>query len=523
MNSLLNFKCDRIVMLFCSALFLISCKSGAPLPEYYVSNDGNDNNPGTKTKPFKTIEKINSLKLNPGDKILLRGGDEFVGTLKLVLNGKQDKPITVSSYGDSTATVNGGNLQAIIIKGDYFELSNINAKGNGRKEGNTTNGIEISESSNAYIQDIVTQGFQKSGLLVFDSKLIQLRDITAVNNGFSGIFVSGATDKRSSYINIRRCHAENNPGDPTQLDNHSGNGILVAYSDAVLIEHCVATNNGWDMPRTGNGPVGIWAYESNGVTIQYCISYKNRTSKGGKDGGGFDFDGGIVNSTIQYCLSYDNEGAGIGLFQYAGASLWYNNTIRYNISVNDARTTEGSGGIFVWNGANDSTQLADCYIYNNLVISTYAPAVQFEPMSLNKNFGFYNNIFIGRGEIIHGVSSGEKFLGNVWWKDSNEITFRGHKNMLTWANLTGQEKLQGKVVGRQIDPMLMYPSFRISLTKPFALETLFEYYLKPQSPIRDQGLDLKSLFKIQYPPKDFFGNPIPKGKGIEPGVYEIQE
>ena len=79
------------------------------------------------------------------------------------------------------------------------------------------------------------------------------------------------------------------------------------------------------MPRIGNGPVGIWADEASNVTIQYCISHPINTAKGAKDGGGFDFDGGITNSIIQYCLSYENQGAGYGLFQYAGASPWHNN------------------------------------------------------------------------------------------------------------------------------------------------------------------------------------------------------
>src|SRR4030095_2548909 len=299
-----------------------------------------------------------------------------------------------------------------------------------------------------------------------------------------------------------------NPGDPTALDNHSGNGILVGFSDSVLIDHCTATKNGWAMPRIGDGPVGIWSYESSYVTIQYCISYRNRTSKGGKDGGGFDLDGGVTDSVIQYCLSYENEGAGYGLFQYSGASLWYNDTVRYCISINDATTTEGSGGIFVWNGSNDSVQLADCFVYNNLVYSTHAPAIQFEPMSKNKNFNFYNNIFIGTGDIVHGPNSGERFLGNIWWKANSEISFKGFKSFDEWVSKTGQEKLDKKILGKQIDPLIKGPIIS-TITDPYQLHSLTAFSLNSQSPIKDQGLDLPTLFKIKYPALDFFGNPVP--------------
>ena len=499
------------------SLLIISCVPDQP--GYYVSQDGDDNNPGTLAKPFKTIEKLNILQLKPGDRIFLRGGDEFTGTLRLVINGKQDSSIVVSSYGDSNAIINGGNKQAIIINGDHFELRNIHVKGSGRKGGNTTNGIQITGSSNGVIEDIRTEGFQKSGLEVFGSKSMQLKNVYAVNNGFSGILITGSGQMRSKNVVLKDCRAEDNPGDPTGLDNHSGNGILIGFSDTVLIDHCTATNNGWDMPRIGNGPVGIWAYESSYVTIQYCISYKNKTSEGGKDGGGFDFDGGVTNSVMQYCLSYENEGAGYGLFQYSGATLWYNNTVRYCISLKDARTTDGSGGIFVWNGANDSNQLADCFVYNNLVYSTHAPAVQFEPMSKNKNFNFYNNIFMTEGEIVHGPSSGEKFLGNIWRNSGSKISFRGFRSLNEWATKTNQERLNGEIVGRQIDPLIKGP-FTTNLTDPYQLNSLIGLTLKPESPVKDKGLDLPALFKMKYPSHDFFGNPIPKGKGIDPGIHE---
>src|SRR6202008_4232333 len=148
------------------AIFLfVSCSSKEP--GYFVSKNGDDNNPGTREKPFQTIEKLNTLKLSPGDKIFLRSGDEFTGTLRLILDGKQDSSIVISSYGDSSAIINGGNRQAIIINGNHFELRNIHVKGSGRKEGNTTNGIQITGSSNGIIENIRTEGFQKSGLEVF--------------------------------------------------------------------------------------------------------------------------------------------------------------------------------------------------------------------------------------------------------------------------------------------------------------------------------------------------------------------
>ena len=187
---------------------------------------------------------------------------------------------------------------------------------------------------------------------------------------------------------------ENNPGDPTNLKNHSGNGIVVGHCTKILIDSCVATNNGWDMPRIGNGPVGIWCYEADSVIIQHCISYRNKTSVGAADGGGFDLDGGVTNSIIQYCLSYENQGSGYCIFQYWDASPWYNNVIRFNISENDGLVSDSRAGMYIWNSSRDKNQFYNCDVYNNTIYNSKQAALAFSETSEHKNFRFFNNIFI---------------------------------------------------------------------------------------------------------------------------------
>jgi Right handed beta helix region len=513
-----------IILIATFVMLLSHCSQ--QLDTYYISQNGDDHNPGTINKPFRSLQKMNSMNLKAGDKVFLRGGEVFLGTLTLMQNGTLENPILISSYDNEkeNAIIDGGNKEAIIVHGNHFQLNNLTVKGGGRKTGNTTSGISLIEASHGIVENIRAEGFQKSGIQLTSCGNIDLKNVYAVNNGFSGIYVIGTKEKRSRNILVKDCRAENNPGDPTILNNHSGNGILVGWSDTVLIDHCAATNNGWDMPWDGNGPVGIWAYESNNVIIQYCISYQNKTAKGAKDGGGFDFDGGITNSLIQYCLSYENDGAGYGLFQYGGASLWFNNVVRYCVSVNDAKSTAGAGGIFIWNGSQDSVQLADCDIYNNVVYSTHAPAVQFEPTSPHKNFSFFNNIFIGSGTIVNGPASGEKFLANVWWKTENNkhITFREYEDLLKWSVASGQEELDGEILGKQIDPLLLGP-FHTTISDPYRLASLAGYQLSPQSPVKNSGIKPKNPKGIPISKTDFFGNIVPQGSSPEPGIHEIKE
>jgi hypothetical protein len=371
---------------------------------------------------------------------------------------------------------------------------------------------------NCKIENITATGFQKSGVDLYDCCESEVEKVNASDNGFCGINIMGSARNQSHNINIRNCRAENNPGDPTNLENHSGNGILVGVSDSVTIDHCSATGNGWDMPRQGNGPVGIWTWESDHIIIQYCISYRNKTSKNAKDGGGFDLDGGVTNSLIQYCLSYENQGSGYGLFQYSGASAWSHNIVRYCVSINDAQTTGGAGSIFIWNGSNDANQLTDCMIYNNVIYNSSVPLISFEASSAHKNFIFCNNIFLGTDSPIRGNFTDSKFLGNDWWNTGGSYKFLKFPGLAEWAKETGQEMINGHFAGIQQDPELKGPLIT-DITDPYQLEKLYGYNLEPDSPLKNKGLDFKSIFGLVQPDKDFYGNHIPADVSPEPGIY----
>ena len=91
---------------------------------YYVSNSGNDSNPGTMNSPWKTISKVNSVNFNNGDKISFKGGDKFFDAILKI----DDPDLTISSFGEGRAILGDslGNLKnTILITADGITVENL--------------------------------------------------------------------------------------------------------------------------------------------------------------------------------------------------------------------------------------------------------------------------------------------------------------------------------------------------------------------------------------------------------------
>ncbi|WP_295795343.1 right-handed parallel beta-helix repeat-containing protein [Mucilaginibacter sp.] len=460
---------------------------------YYINTAGNDQYAGTKSEPFKSINKINNINLIAGDTVYFKGAQTFKGTLQLAqgVKGTTKKQIVITSYGTGQAIIDAKDSSAIVIyKNENIKIQRLKLLGAGRKTGNVKDGLSIINSSNINVDDLNISGFQKSGLLVYSSQNIRVNRVFVHDNGSAGITVEGPYQTRkSNYIKILNCRAENNPGDPTNLTNHSGNGIVVGDCKNVLIDHCTATNNGWDMPRIGNGPVGIWAYEADSVIIQHCLSYKNKTSKGGADGGGFDLDGGVTNSLVQYNVSYGNQGSGYCIFQYWGASPWHHNTFRYNISENDGTVSDSQAGLYVWNSSDDEKQLYDCDVYGNIIYNAKVAAICFSKVSASRGIRFYNNIFVGKDSLIWGRDKigDAKYHDNDWWSINKQFYVDGITNINEWATKTGNEQKDGKFTGLNLCPDFKNAG-NSAITSASQLKTFTNYNLPAKSPLRKMDL-----------------------------------
>ena len=481
------------------------CSFGEKGRAYYLNTAGNDANDGSRKSPWKSIARINTIHLRQGDSVLFGGNQTFEGELKMdSVSGNLNHPIILGSYGTGHANINAINGTAITIsRCKYIRVTNLGLQGSGRKLGNTQNGLIVEYSDHITIDSLRTTGFQKCGVLIFSSAHIQLNRIHAFNNGFAGVQISAQPGTRDSYhITLTAVTAENNPGDPTVLDNHSGNGIVAGYCRKVLIDQCTAFNNGWDMPRKGNGPIGIWCFEADSVVIQRCISYNNKTSFGGEDGGGFDLDGGVTNSIIQYCLTYNNEGSGFGIFQYAGASIWKNNIIRFNVSYNDGTTSAARAGVYVWSDSLEKADFSGLIFHNNLILNQHGAAIHFAEESNNRDFRFYNNIFIGEKTILRGSTDRSVFLGNDWWSISDGFNVGGIKDLKKWSVHSGKEKREGKLTGLNLSPYFIDSTVAL-IRDPRQLTSFRKFSVKPLTQLLRGGVDVQKEAGVKIGTIDF--------------------
>lgn len=490
--------------------------------DYYVSPRGDDENAGTFDKPWRSLAKVNATSLQPGDRVLLEGGQTFAGPLEL---GPDDQAtatrnIVITSFGPGRAVIDGGAGRAISIDGcDHVLVHRLKLVGAGRKTGNTAHGLYLARCSGSAIDQVEVSGFRHAGVYVTASRDIRITRVHAHDNGFAGIHSGG---ERSRNIYVGYSLAENNPGDPTVRKNHSGNGIVLGHVDGALIERSEARYNGWDMPWTGNGPVGIWVHDADRAVIQYCVSHHNRSTAA--DGGGFDFDGGVTNSVLQYNYSHNNFGSGYLICQYEGAPRFAANVVRYNISQDDG-LLDHNAGIFVWVGG---AGMESTLVHNNTIWNSKGSAVAY---GISKKYGselprigFYNNIFVSLGPSIFNRTEGAgvlgEFRGNLYWS-LGERGFRvGPATALeVWASGSGQEQLGGRLVGLFRDPLL-HRTGPALLTDPNELHALADFRLLPGSPAIGAGLDLRAQFGIDPGPADFFGNPLPRKGPLSIGAHE---
>ncbi len=519
---------------------------------------------------------LNSLTFQPGDQVLLKGGATFNGGLYFdpADAGTAANPITLSSFGTGRATINAGtggfgfygfNNGGITIDGINFTGAGTSAT----TAPTAQNGINLFNDTGSRFQGITLRNLEISGFSGVKNGTTNLNGGTGIviggnTHGYDGLLIDNVSLHDNRNAGLITYGVGNTSGNPANLSNrnvtvrdstaynntgiggvtrNSGSGLVLGSVNGGLMERNTAHDNG-TQNTSAEGPVGIWTFDSNNITIQHNESYNNRTSGG--DGGGFDLDQNVTNSVLQYNYSHDNDGAGILVFSGDGTSGTVNNTVRYNISENDGRKASSiaASGITIGNKVTGLSVYGNTvYISGQSGDTTAArsvAAIEFIAFgSKPTNVTVANNIFMsGDGTRLllkpSSATSNLQLLNNDYYTSGTSFRIRwngtDYNSLAAWlAVATSQERFDKngdgtpEVVAFNVDPLLTAPGSGGTVGDADLLEAvLAAYRLRGDSPLVDQGLDLTAApFNLTLGDRDFYGVLIPQGPGFDLGASEV--
>ncbi|WP_075349661.1 right-handed parallel beta-helix repeat-containing protein [Algoriphagus marinus] len=437
----MTFQSKLVLCLF----FCVSYFGSASATDYYFHpQSGNDQNSGTShSQAFQTLEKVKSMILQPGDRILLAGGEIFKGSLELKgFKGDAENPLKVDSYypqgnkGNKLALIEAeGYLNGILIEGSsHIQLRNleITADGYGDQapEGDMRVGIMIRAKGNKGVKGITLdrlklhriffeeKGIQRSveevksangtqkygwGIRIMnqtESEMIE--DIEILNSSISDLSHTGIKLTGNMSQNIRSVTIRGN-----EILHTGGPGIQMSGVKFVHVKDNTVSHSGSDDDgrKWGRGS-GLWTWSSSMVLIEHN---KFMYANGPGDSAGAHIDFNCDNIVLQYNFSAYNAG---GFAEILGNN--YNCAYRYNISVNDGHRVKGQDGAFqegkiFWLSGYQGNQKerkgpVNSYFYNNTIYVSEDIVAKIAIDNRSKGILIANNIFhiMGKSELVAG-------------------------------------------------------------------------------------------------------------------------
>jgi len=227
---------------------------------FYVATSGSDSSPGTKQRPWKTIQHALN-RLRPGQRALVRRG-MYVQDHVIERSGTRTAPITVAAYPGERVV-----LRAAATSGDTYPLRVSSGAAFFRIQGFILELAKGDSSTNVYFEGSAHDVELSRNEIRFSQD--------------QGVFVENST--RNIHIIGNRIH-DNGRGH--QSGQHQSHGIYIEGAD-----HLVANNVVHGHPYG----FGIQIYPENEGTIVVHNTVVGSGHSGIVVGG----DGGVSNITIR--------------------------------------------------------------------------------------------------------------------------------------------------------------------------------------------------------------------------------
>lgn len=501
---------------------------------YYVdASNGNDANDGSSEQTaWKSLEKVNSVTFQPGDKILLKAGERWTGTLRPLGSGADGQPIVLDMYGTGPKPmIEGQGVPAVIslYNQEYWSIGNIEVTNHTPERGTEPRtGVEVIAEDymrgettdienvavlhnihihNLYVHDV--NGLHKKGVygsaginvLVrrnqeglpfrvtkFDNVLIENNKVENVTR--TGIMVNSAWTHREQQggpvvdPTIPWTPATNVVIRGNEVLHVSGDGIVPHITTGALVEYNRV--HGYNEAKIDYN-AALWTYNGDYTVYQFNEVSGGKTIK---DGMSFDYDNGTKGLIFQYNYSHDNEGGTVLICQNEKNGSVSDGIFRYNISQNDHYQM-----ITICAGSN----YTNMQFYNNVFY--VGPGIK-NNLLIDQN----GNAPAGNGEAI--------FKNNIFYN----LGTGGYAGKATWkydSNLFYGNNVPSKAIIPDANMLTSNPAF-VNPGAATGINDLDGYKLKPYSPAINTGAPI-----APNGGKDFWGNPL---YYLQPdrGAYEQQ-
>ncbi len=262
-------------------VFLLNNPSAKAENVIYVATNGNDQNDGTKSSPFRTLNKAASQATN-GTTVYIREGT-YQEHLHIKHSGTKSKPIVFKAYNDEDVTLTRGddvdtegNTALITIDSkNYITINGLtleNLSTNLADE--TVMGIFITGSSshisieNNHVQHIETHAEDGNahGIAVYGTK--KMTDIHIKSNLLEDLKL-GASESLVLNGNIESFYIEDNiirRSDNIGIDLIGYEGVALNKSTDYVREGTVRNNRIYDISSYGNPAYGE-DYSAGGIYV----------------------------------------------------------------------------------------------------------------------------------------------------------------------------------------------------------------------------------------------------------------
>lgn len=532
---------------------------------YYVSSEnGDDSNSGTSEgEAFETLDKINEIELEPGDKVLLEKGSVFDDQyLHVKGSGSAEEPIVISSYGKGDRpqiNANGrgvwyqdygaaldnpqhkyrGNVSSAVLLYDveYIEISGLEIT-NDRESGidPADEGLEWNDLNVMDRTGVagMTQNIGTANHIVLDDLYIHDVDGNVYNKHMlnGGIyFIVGKADNEAATgipkyddLQITNCHVEN-------VDRW---GIAAAYT-AYHGQFNAAEISDETAERYGSTNVVIsnnYIREVGGdaITTMYCDRplVENNVSDGAAK---------HINNTDYSATSFGRVAAGIWPWKCKNAVFQYNEV--YNMYANqDGQAWDadwGDGTLYQYNYSHNNSGGAVMFCGEQAVNNTFRYNISYLDLAGlnpagNPDAHVYNNVFYmpaGVDFIRSNMSGGHMVLENniiynagdtakteTWFKQSDTGRFKYDNNLYyNYANTPSNDANAVSVAAgtRIFGDLSKVPTDTEGTVNPHSnpdAESVFDGFRPAEgSPAVNAGKVITDAngFEVE---KDFFGNTV---------------